>query len=97
VGMISKRYREEFERDGIEAVRKQVELDSYTDSEKHRQAVAWLNAQNPARKSYRVARKQLTLSRRTARETRIAVILAALILIAVAILIFAVIGGLTKP
>jgi hypothetical protein len=93
--MVSKRYTEEFEREGVEAVRKQVELASYAEPKKHEQAVEWLNQQDPARKTYRAAMKQLALARRTARETRIAVILAAIILIAVVILVFAVIGGLT--
>jgi hypothetical protein len=81
LAMVNKRYRREFERDGVEAVRKQVELASYTDPEKHQQTVAWLDQQDPARKTYRAVKKQLVLARRTATKTRLTLVVAAIILI----------------
>jgi hypothetical protein len=79
--MIRQRYRDEFEGEGAEAVRKQVELGSYTEQGKTEQAIKWLNQQGAQRKTYRAVKKQLALARRTARETRLAVVLLTLILI----------------
>jgi type III secretory pathway lipoprotein EscJ len=41
--MIRQRYKDEFEIEGVEAVRKQVERGSYTEQGKTEQAIKWLN------------------------------------------------------
>jgi hypothetical protein len=75
-------FSDEFESEGVEVVREKVAKRAYKDDEKHAQAVKWLNRQDPARKTSRMVRKQLVLARRTARETRIAVLLSAFTLVA---------------
>jgi hypothetical protein len=79
--MIRQRYKDEFEIEGVEAVRKQVERGSYIEQGKTEQAIKWLDQQDAQRKTYRAVKKQLALARRTARETRLAVVLLTLILI----------------
>jgi hypothetical protein len=74
-------FSDEFESEGVEVVREKVAKRAYKDDEKHAQAVKWLNRQDPARKTSRMVRKQLVLARRTARETRIAVLLSAVTLV----------------
>jgi hypothetical protein len=79
--MIRKTFSEEFESDGAEVVREKVARRAYKDNEKHEQAIKWLNQQDPARKTYRMVRKQLELARRTARETRLTFMVSALTLV----------------
>jgi hypothetical protein len=84
--MISSTFSEEFKRDGAEVVREKVARHAYVEDEKHEAAIKWLHRQDPARRTYKVVKKQLKLARRTARETRITFILSALTLV---VLIFA--------
>jgi hypothetical protein len=79
--MIRQRYREEFQSDGVEAVRGKVELGGYEDQNKREAAIGWLAERDIPRKTYRAVKKQLALARRTARETRVALVFLAIILI----------------
>jgi hypothetical protein len=78
--MVGERTRQEFERDGVEAVRQQVEQGAYWEGKKQ-QAIKWLNQQDPHWKRDRDTKALLKLARRTARDTRLALVLLGLILL----------------
>ena len=77
--MVGKGAKQEFERNGVAAVRKQVEQSSYWEGKKQ-QAIEWLKQQDQ-RKQRRGTKALLTLARRTARDTRLTLVLAGLILL----------------
>jgi hypothetical protein len=77
--MVGKGTKAEFEREGVKAVRKQVEQGSYWEGKKQ-QAIKWLKEQDRRTQS-RDTRALLTLARRTARDTRLALVLAGFILL----------------
>jgi hypothetical protein len=81
--MIRSTFSEEFKRDGAEVVGEKVARGAYKDDKKQAQAIKWLNQQDPARKTYRMVRKQLELARRAARETRLTFMLSAVTLVVV--------------
>jgi hypothetical protein len=88
--MVGERVKKEFERDGVEAVREQVEQGSYWEGKKQ-QAIKWLNQQDPQWKRDRDTKALLALARRTARDTRLALVLLGfilLVLIAIAVRAF---------
>jgi hypothetical protein len=78
--MVGERTRQEFERDGVEAVRRQVEQGGYWEGKKQL-AIKWLNQQDPQWKRDRDLKALLELVRRTARDTRLTLGLAGLILL----------------
>jgi hypothetical protein len=78
--MVGERTRQEFEREGVEAVRKQVEQGGYWEG-KRQLAIKWLNQQDPQWKRTRDIKALLTLARRAARDTRLALILLGMILV----------------
>jgi hypothetical protein len=87
--MVGRLTKAEFERDGVEAVRRKVQQGDYWEGEKQ-QAIGWLAEQSERKKS-RDTKNLLTLARRTARDTRLMLFLAGLILlvlIAIAIRVF---------
>jgi len=77
--MVGKRAKADFERAGVEAVREQVKQGDYWEGEKQ-QAIKWL-AEQSARKKSRDSKNLLTLARRTARDTRLTLLLAGFILL----------------
>jgi len=77
--MIGKRTKAEFAREGIEAVRNKVKQGDYWEGEKQ-YAIKWLAEQSQKKKS-RDTKRLLTLARRTARDTRLTLVLAAFILL----------------
>ena len=77
--MVGKRAKADFERAGVEAVRRQVKQGDYWEGEKQ-QAIEWL-AEESERKKSRDTKKLLTLARRTARDTRLTLVLAGFILL----------------
>jgi hypothetical protein len=79
--MIKKTFSDEFKTDGAEVVREKVAMRAYGEDEKHGAAIKWLNRQDPARKTYKLVKKQLELTRRTVRQTRLNFVISALTLI----------------
>jgi hypothetical protein len=77
--MVGKKARVEFERDGARAVREKVKQGSYWEGEKQ-QAITWL-AEQSARQKSRHTKALLRLARRTARDTRLTLVLAGFILL----------------
>jgi hypothetical protein len=78
--MVGRRSKNKFERDGVEAVRKNVKLGHYSEPQKE-QALKWLNEQDPKRRQYRDTKELLTLARRTARDTRLTLVVAGFMLL----------------
>jgi len=70
----------EFERDGVKAVRENVKSGHYGEPKKQ-QALMWLNEQKTKRKQFRDTKDLLTLARRTARDTRLTLVVAGLMLL----------------
>ena len=77
--MLGKKAKADFERAGVEAVREQVKQGDYWEGEKQ-QAIKWLAEQSERKKS-RNTKALLTLARRTARDTRLTLVLAGFILL----------------
>jgi hypothetical protein len=77
--MVGKRTKADFERAGVEAVRRQVKQGDYWEGEKQ-QAIEGL-AEESERKKSRDTKKLLTLARRTARDTRLTLVLVGFILL----------------
>ena len=94
--MVGKGAKEEFEHDGVAAVRRKVEQSGYW-AGKRQQAIEWLN-QQAERKQRRDTKALLTLARRTARDTRLAIMLLGLILlILIAIVVALLLNGTGSP
>jgi hypothetical protein len=87
--MVGKITKAEFEREGIKSVREHVKSGDYWEGKKQA-AIKWLEEQ-AARKQSRDTKALLKLARRTARDTRLTLVLAGLILlvlIAIAVRVF---------
>jgi hypothetical protein len=78
--MVVRSSTDEFERDGVKAVRENVKSGHYGEPKKQ-QALMWLNEQKTKRKQFRDAKDLLTLARRTARDTRLTLVVAGLMLL----------------
>jgi hypothetical protein len=88
--MVGARTKAEFEQEGVEAVREHVEKGDYWEGKKQL-AIKWLNQQDPQWKRDRDIKALLKAARRTARDTRLTLVLAGfilLVLIAIAIRVF---------
>jgi len=70
----------EFERHGVKAVRDNVKSGHY-DEPKKQQALRWLNEQKAKRTQLKDTGDLLTLARRTARDTRLTLVVAGLMLL----------------
>src|SRR4026209_1715502 len=70
----------EFERDGVKAVRENVKSGHYNEPKKQ-QALMSLNEQKTKRKQFRDTKDLLNLARRTARDTRLTLVVAGLMLL----------------
>jgi hypothetical protein len=78
--LVPEEYRAEFEADGVKQVRKKIAQGEYV-GEKQDQAAKWVRQQQLQSRTFKSVKKQLSLARRTARDTRITLVLAAVILI----------------
>jgi hypothetical protein len=78
--MVVRNSTDEFERDGLKVVRDNVKLGHY-DEPKKQQALVWLDEQKAKRKQFRDTKDLLTLARRTARDTRLTLVVAGLMLL----------------
>jgi hypothetical protein len=78
--MVGERTKAEFEHEGVEAVRKHVEQGDYWEGKKQL-AIKWLNQRDPQWKRDRDIKALLILARRTARDTRLTLVLAGFILL----------------
>jgi hypothetical protein len=88
--MVGERTKAEFDHEGLEAVRKHVEQGDYWEGKKQL-AIKWLNQQDPQWKRERDIKALAKAVRRTARDTRLTLVLAGfilLVLIAIAIRVF---------
>jgi hypothetical protein len=78
--MVGRRSTNEFERDGVKAVRDNVKSGHY-DEPKTQEALSWLKEEKAKRTQFRDTRDLLTLARRTARNTRLTLVVAGLMLL----------------
>ena len=78
--LVIEQYRAEFEADGVKRVRRKISQGEY-DREKRGQAAKWIRQQELQSRTFKSIKKQLALARRTARDTRMTLILAVVILI----------------
>ena len=78
--MVVRSSTDEFERDGVKAVRENVKSGHYGEPKKQ-QALMWLNEQKTKRKQFRDTKDLLTLARRMARDTRLTLVVAGLMLL----------------
>jgi hypothetical protein len=77
--MVGKQIKAEFARDGVKAVREKVKQGDYWEGEKQN-AIKWLAEQSEQKKS-RDTKRLLILVRRTARDTRLTLVLTVFILL----------------
>jgi hypothetical protein len=76
--VVAEQYRAEFESEGVKRLRRKIAEGEY-EGEKRTQAVRWLRQQELQGRTFKFIKKQLALTRRTARDTRITLLLAVLI------------------
>jgi hypothetical protein len=74
--MVKEEWRQEFVKAGEEIVRENVQQGAYP-PDKNLAAIRWLRRRDPARKSWKAAKDIRELARRTARQTRITLMLVA--------------------
>src|SRR6476469_6279322 len=77
--VVGQQYEAEFQSDGVKGVRRKIAVGDYQEG-KRNEAIKWLRHQNIEGKTHKAIKKQLALARRTARDARLTVILALIIL-----------------